>query len=1077
METWKADFVSFAIEANWFDQLWSEAKSLLNAELFISHLEKNDWLACEEGLAQAAKELNLRNIVKQGAPKLNKNFATVHGITALDRLGMIDISHLQQSQRQSLRRSALGVPCNTDFIPQSEQSSCAAANTSSGNPVGTICDTAVNEVSTTPRYALRQNSKDKSQDGTHGASKHGRTQPLVELIDERNSDTRRVPKRRRVEDTITSLDHKVEDYLAACSAEYQQSYADACTSAQALRDETCAFMESSICSTHSDRNGAIANRDELYGFASSLLSGPDAPSLATEWQPSTPFDSWSLDTETIRNSADVWRLDVDQACDLANQNRIRIDKPLVLRATKDTLNKHELEWFLDYLRALPAGTQISVQGGGEDSDARPHRCDIKDVVRAMEVDPAQRSPGKFIPVNCLDIMPPPHQFSKPSFPEVAHKAAKGQIDGRGREYALQLSFADRLQELDRTERDPCQISSRLLLFDVKSKMSDVAGSQAYLTKGNQRQIVAFYLGFRAADPGFVELIPNFFQGCDQDLEEYHAVNLSRESKLPPSAYRIDMCSSPYRMPTRMLLEPIRRVRACVQENLDYINPWTLVAFTSWRPLTVDMIQSLGQRSRYAMSWILPDEDTEHFSAYRAVADIQHTIMTSDNQVELKLDFVGLQPKLADFKLIYAAPGSGMLRQVFVQHKLDVKDRALRTKLTKVAIARKRKNKVNYYFTAFERFDFLMYEFVNISPGPNKARITELFFLPEFVLPDTFYTTLELEADFELPAFSRYRMPKDENGKWLERIIEIMLGSPPRKDSRPVRDENMKVEDTPRDLFEELNIQDRLPGHGRTLYREITMHGIREFFDNIMLQCATRKSGVIIAFSHEHPVCDFGFCRYSWTEEEKAAWETTGTPPVILSDLSGATPTLPLLYYVRSLETTFQGPEVLSTSFRRLNSNGIGRLLVWDLFGNDDLKRNGPLLVVPSKHFEPTENQRTNFSENLKLHKRKQHAIRTPVLSAVLNSGLTASQYAVSPAGPSVYYESQWDALWLMFDDFLGSSTDIVEHPCGHLHKKKEYLCSLSELHERLVEEDRRQHVGNVSKKRKHPNDDEFLEPS
>lgn len=315
--------------------------------------------------------------------------------------------------------------------------------------------------------------------------------------------------------------------------------------------------------------------------------------------------------------------------------------------------------------------------------------------------------------------------------------ADGAIDCSN-QFSPETNFADRFWETDQRLR-LVPSSTELLLFDVKSKVSQYAGDQIYSTSIGQRRHVAFYIGICAADPSFVEIFPNYHQQrslvpkpfqndpawpdshvpptsaptspvslssartealstvpvSSLESDRRHvAVNSSRISKLPPSAYILDPCGSPYRLPIGYLCEAIHRVRQCVQVGDTYVNPWTKVPFPAWKPVTTRSADSLK-----------PSESSEHFTAYKAIMEIYRFVGTQD----IKLDFIGLQPRLADFKLITKPSNLTQSNtnhywpQIFIQHKLDTRDRALRTPLEKVAIARTQETSCRWYFTCDDRF--------------------------------------------------------------------------------------------------------------------------------------------------------------------------------------------------------------------------------------------------------------------------------------------------------------------------------------------------------------------------------------
>jgi hypothetical protein len=110
-----------------------------------------------------------------------------------------------------------------------------------------------------------------------------------------------------------------------------------------------------------------------------------------------------------------------------------------------------------------------------------------------------------------------------------------------------------LNEQVRMFRNSTQHSRRaLVLFDIKSSVSRHAQDQIYITQAQQQAQVGFYIAICAANPDYVEVIPNRFGGNIESLDKRKmAVNLSRKSYLPPTAYgSLSPCNSPYRMPIR-----------------------------------------------------------------------------------------------------------------------------------------------------------------------------------------------------------------------------------------------------------------------------------------------------------------------------------------------------------------------------------------------------------------------------------------------------------------------------------------------------------------------------------------------
>lgn len=279
--------------------------------------------------------------------------------------------------------------------------------------------------------------------------------------------------------------------------------------------------------------------------------------------------------------------------------------------------------------------------------------------------------------------------------------ADGALDC-GNSFPPNATYADRFWAVEQ-EQLPT-IPKKLLLFDVKSNIAQLAGHQYYVTSIRQRREVAFYLGVCVADPSFVELIPKLYQGRpgstsrSQPEDDEVAVNTSRVSHLLPSAYVLDPCNAPYRMPLALLPRALERVRSCVQRGHPYINPWTQVSFPQWRPTTTRTSEALK-----------PSQESQHFTAYRAAMEIYRIMNKVSLRSPLPLDFVGLQPRLADFKFIPALIQSPkdlkspeLQHQRFVQHKLDGRERTSSASLAKVAIARDQGRKCRWYFNAHDR---------------------------------------------------------------------------------------------------------------------------------------------------------------------------------------------------------------------------------------------------------------------------------------------------------------------------------------------------------------------------------------
>lgn len=249
----------------------------------------------------------------------------------------------------------------------------------------------------------------------------------------------------------------------------------------------------------------------------------------------------------------------------------------------------------------------------------------------------------------------------------------------------------------------CLEFGEFALFDIKSTIGLAPGKQRFVSTVGQKRRVAFHIGIAFADARFVEVIPNMQQD-GHFLEEPISAsdrrlissNTARVSRLPDSAHHsLDQSGNPYRMHISLLPEAIRRVRRHILGLEIYVNPGTGVRFPQWRPITTRNV-----------AWLKPSEESPHYTAFEEAIKIYTALRVKSR---LRFDFMGLQPVLADFKLVREVPmgmralaikpESGQdLVQYFCQHKADGHLRAKGSPLKSVAIARGD----DYYFDSRKR---------------------------------------------------------------------------------------------------------------------------------------------------------------------------------------------------------------------------------------------------------------------------------------------------------------------------------------------------------------------------------------
>lgn len=253
-----------------------------------------------------------------------------------------------------------------------------------------------------------------------------------------------------------------------------------------------------------------------------------------------------------------------------------------------------------------------------------------------------------------------------------------------------MTYAERLWHL--FSYGPESKQSELVLFDVKSSSVVEDSDRSFISTKAQRLRVAFYLCISATDPEWVDLIPNYWQDAralqsdreDRDDESCkERFNVLRASRLPDAAHRsLHPCNTPYRMPMRVLPQAMSRVRSCVVDGTEFVNPWTGVVYRDWTPLTTPHA-----------SYLKPAESNPQYAAFEEAWDVFAAVREKG---KLQFDIVGLQPMLADFKLF--ATSNGVFTQSTVQAKSEGRERGAKNELAKVAVVRKNR----YFFDARDR---------------------------------------------------------------------------------------------------------------------------------------------------------------------------------------------------------------------------------------------------------------------------------------------------------------------------------------------------------------------------------------
>lgn len=110
-----------------------------------------------------------------------------------------------------------------------------------------------------------------------------------------------------------------------------------------------------------------------------------------------------------------------------------------------------------------------------------------------------------------------------------------------------------------------------------------------------------------------------------------------------------------------------------------------------------------------------------------------------------------------------------------------------------------------------------------------------------MIPDSFYTAEETEADFERGDFRDYRFTMDEGGEWVDSIWKVIQQCPqPRREgTRPSRagKQDVDTQEGARSVPRPLQIRSV---RGSAEYKAVVRNKHYTFFYEIMRRCAVRQ---------------------------------------------------------------------------------------------------------------------------------------------------------------------------------------------------------------------------------------------
>ena len=120
---------------------------------------------------------------------------------------------------------------------------------------------------------------------------------------------------------------------------------------------------------------------------------------------------------------------------------------------------------------------------------------------------------------------------------------------------------------------------------------------------------------------------------------------------------------------------------------------------------------------------------------------------------------------------------------------------------------------------------------------------EVFFIPERIIPDSWYETMNLEASFEIPELRPFRIVVDAENQWLAKMHEILQREGPTARSthpRPVRISPLSVDfkQARKEARAEAVKQTKMV-HSTARFAQVSSSRHQQFWHEINNECAHR----------------------------------------------------------------------------------------------------------------------------------------------------------------------------------------------------------------------------------------------
>lgn len=208
-------------------------------------------------------------------------------------------------------------------------------------------------------------------------------------------------------------------------------------------------------------------------------------------------------------------------------------------------------------------------------------------------------------------------------------ALSGVILSKGDEKLVSSSqnWADRLFQISGSASTP-----KMFGFQIKSAMADA--QQSFTTSPEQMNAASVFILIEAKNTAFVAVVPNRFV---RKLKSASSLITNATTHSPRYTFCLDLGLAKHMVPLHALPSAIAAIQKSFDEDVDYINPYTGVKYTDWRPRKLNNSDSL----------LVPSNDQRRRS-YETTRRIHRVLRDSGSEVSC--DIVYHAPTLGDFRL-------------------------------------------------------------------------------------------------------------------------------------------------------------------------------------------------------------------------------------------------------------------------------------------------------------------------------------------------------------------------------------------------------------------------------------------